>query len=76
MLYRYLRLVLFVALACLLVGFVLPFLFSAKSTFAVLVGLVLAVLAPVFCWRFAPMFREDIQQLKQLFTTDKKHEQN
>lgn len=65
----YLRLVLAVAVACLLLGFVLPALFSARSSFAVLVGIGLGLAIPVAAWRWKDVARADMQMWKQLFST-------
>lgn len=59
----YIKYVILVLVACILAGFVLPALFSAKSTFAVWVGVAIVVAIPVFAFWVRNGVKKDVERI-------------
>lgn len=59
----YIRLIGFVSALCLLVGFILPWFISAKSTIAIFLGFAIIVLVPAGIWKWRKLIEDDINKL-------------
>lgn len=71
MLKMYLRIVGSISGLCVLFGFLLPALFSARSTTTVILGIVIILALPVAAFRWKEIIISDAKALNNLFTNKK-----
>lgn len=67
----YFRLLAFIAAACILIGFIFPWLFSAPSDVAIIVGSLILIFVPVGLVKMRGVIVEDIRAWKALLITDR-----
>lgn len=67
----YFRLLAFIAAVCILIGFIFPWLFSAHSDAAIIVGFLILVFVPVGLAKMRGVIVEDIRAWKALLIKDR-----